>query len=418
MQTERLFHHDAYLRDFTARVVRLVENQGRRGVELDRTAFYATAGGQPHDTGRLAGLAVVDVTDEDGAIIHWLDGPAAAATVDAQAQPAFAEGEEVRGEVDWPRRFDHMQQHDGQHILSGAFWNLLKAETVSFHLGADAVTIDLDLPDLTAAQAAAVTDLANQIIFEDRPIFVHVVETADEASRFPLRKPPKVLTGVRIVEVQGFDYSACGGTHPRRTGEVGPIAIRRWERYKNGTRVEFLCGGRAVRDYQSQNGVGWELTRLLSVSLSELPQAVGRLQEQVTDLRRNWEKAHAIQLEAEAEGLWQAAPALAGGARLVTANLGDRPVDDMKSLAFGLAGHPRTVALLGSVAGDRGQLLFQRSADLAVDLNQVLKGVLPHVEGRGGGQPGSAQGGGPRREGLDPALAEAAGRVQSMLAES
>lgn len=403
MQTERLYHQDQYQTEFTARMVRVFTEGERWGVVLDRTAFYPTAGGQPHDTGVLGGHWVVDVTEQDDVIVHWLQL--------AGDTPAPYEGTTVTGQIDWPRRFDQMQQHSGQHILSGAFWKLLQAETVSFHMGTEASTIDLDTADLTPSQVQAVSDLANQVVWENRSVNVHWADTAEEASRLPLRKPSKVLTGVRVIEVDGFDFSACGGTHPKRSGEVGPIVVRRWERYKGGTRVDFLCGGRAVRDYQTQNALGWELTRLLSVGLSELPTAVTRLQELAAELRHNWEKARATLLEQEAEGAWQQGEPLAGEGRLVRLNLGERPVEEAKALAAGICRHPATVALLGTTATGRAQLLFQRSGDLPLDLHQLLKSVLPLLDGRGGGQPSIAQGGGPKVEALDGALDFAARAV-------
>ncbi len=210
----------------------------------------------------------------------------------------------------------------------------------------------------------------------------------------------------------GFDFSACGGTHPRSAGEVGVIVTRRWERYKGGSRVEFLCGGRALRDYEQQNAVGWELNRLLSVAVPELPQAVARLQEQAAETRRGWEKARTALLEREADALWRDGEPLAGEGRLVRLNLGDRPMEEAKALAGSLCRHPLTVALLGTVSGGRAQLLFQRSADLTFDLNQVLRSVLPLLDGRGGGQPSVAQGGGPKAEALDEALRAAAEDVR------
>lgn len=404
MNTERLFHEDAYQTAFTGRVRDQLQRQERWAVELDRTAFYATAGGQPFDTGRLGGYPVVEVTEEDERILHWLDL--------TLGGPPFTQGAEVQGEIDWPRRFDHMQQHSGQHILSGAFWRLLEAETVSFHMGQELSTIDLDAADLTAEDVARVTRLANLVLWENRPIRIHWADTAEEARHLPLRKPPKVLTGVRVVEVDGFDFSACGGTHPRSAGEVGVIVTRRWERYKGGSRVEFLCGGRALRDYEQQNAVGWELNRLLSVAVPELPQAVARLQEQAAETRRGWEKARTALLEREADALWRDGEPLAGEGRLVRLNLGDRPMEEAKALAGSLCRHPLTVALLGTVSGGRAQLLFQRSADLTFDLNQVLRSVLPLLDGRGGGQPSVAQGGGPKAEALDEALRAAAEDVR------
>jgi alanyl-tRNA synthetase len=229
MKTERLYYTDPTLLSFDARMVRV---DGER-VVLDRTAFYPTSGGQPFDTGRLGGARVIEVVDnEDGEVIHVLDR-------------AITE-ESVHGEVDAARRQDHMQQHTGQHLLSAVFVELFKYATVSFHLGEDLSTIDLATPSITEVQIVKAEERANALIFEDRPVNVSFRDK-DEVDGLGLRKQTKREGEIRLIEIAGVDLSACGGTHVRTTGEIGAITLRRAEKVKQGTRVEFACGHRAVR---------------------------------------------------------------------------------------------------------------------------------------------------------------------------
>jgi alanyl-tRNA synthetase len=281
MQTERLYFADPYLTRFSARVVARGERDGRPAVALDQSAFYPEGGGQPADTGSLGGVAVRDVQAEDGLVWHVLAAP--------------LEADSVQGEVDWARRFDHMQQHHGQHLLSAAFEQLYGLRTLSFHLGASAATIDLGAPALAAEQAAAAEDLANQVIWEDRPVLARFV-SAEELARLPLRKPPSVEGPIRVVSVPDFDHSACGGTHPRATGGVGVLHIRRWERRGDTTRVEFLCGGRALRDLRWKNAALGRLATAMSVGAEEVEAAVVRLRENEERARKLLEDADELGL--------------------------------------------------------------------------------------------------------------------------
>ncbi|MEP7190424.1 MAG: alanyl-tRNA editing protein, partial [Roseiflexaceae bacterium] len=210
MTTERLYFTDPYLTNFSARIVAREQREQHPAIALDQSAFYPQGGGQPADTGTLGGAVVLDVQVEDDVIWHTLDQELAA--------------DLVQGAIDWERRFDHMQQHHGQHLLSAAFERLAGLRTVSFHLGAASSTIDLAANDLTPAQASAAEDLTNQVIWEDRPVLARFV-TADELAQLSLRKPPSVAGPVRIVSVPDFDHSACGGTHPRATGGVGMLHL-------------------------------------------------------------------------------------------------------------------------------------------------------------------------------------------------
>ncbi len=282
MITECLYFVDAYLTRFSARVVARAERGGRPAVALDQSAFYPEGGGQPHDAGALNDVPVRDVQVEDGVVWHMLEHP--------------LEGDAVEGAIDWPRRFDHMQQHHGQHLLSAAFERLYGLRTISFHLGGASSTIDLAGAALTADQATAAEELANQVIWEDRPVLARFV-TAEELAALPLRKPPAVEGAIRVVSVPDFDHSACGGTHPRATGGVGLLHIRRWERRASSSsgqggsavRVEFLCGGRALRDLRWKNAAFGRLAAALSVGAEQVEAATARLREAEERARKRLE---------------------------------------------------------------------------------------------------------------------------------
>lgn len=246
--TDRLYYTDPFSREFDATVIGVESAQPPTvfvRVRLDRTCFYPTSGGQPFDMGTLDGSSVVDVVDEDEAgITHIVESRLGPVDPAAGPDPVLRIGDRVHGTIDWVRRFDHMQQHTGQHVLSAAIVRLFDVPTVSFHLGAEASTIDL-ARELTAREIAAAEEEANRIVWEDRPVTIRFV-SAEEASTLPLRKEPARTGVLRLIEVEHFDLSACGGTHVARTGQIGMIAITAWERFKGGHRLEFHCGGRAL----------------------------------------------------------------------------------------------------------------------------------------------------------------------------
>src|SRR5215813_15505359 len=239
MSTERLYYTDSGLLEFTASVIEVRETPDATHMILDRTAFYPTGGGQPNDTGSINGTEIIDVADgEAGTIIHIAHRTAGVSS-------NLLVGKTVECRIDAARRLDHMQQHSGQHILSQAFVQACGAETRSFHLGSQTSTIDIELQTPTIELMRAAEDIANSVVFEDRPMRVHIVNE-DEASRLPLRKESAVKGDIRVIEIENFDWSPCGGTHAARTGQIGLIAIRSFERAKKMTRVEFVCGGRAL----------------------------------------------------------------------------------------------------------------------------------------------------------------------------
>lgn len=333
MRTELLYYTAPYLRDFTARIVARREVDGRPAVALDRTAFYPTGGGQPHDTGVLASggveVAVLDVLAEDGVVWHGL--------------AAAMDGDEVRGAVDWDRRFDHMQQHTGQHVLSQAFVHRCEAETVAFHLGASYSTIDLNRADLTPTALADAEAAANAIVDAALPVTATFV-TPDELAALPLRKPPKVTEDIRIVQVQGFDWSACGGTHVANTAAIGQIKIVATERRGPELRVTFLCGRRARADYARLKALAQGLVARFTTAEDEILATVDRraaemdtLRKELADLERQW-------ADAEAAALWaEAAPVTGGRAVLLAVDYG---VERARRVAQALRAHSGAIVML------------------------------------------------------------------------
>ena len=401
MKTERLYYLDSYLKTFQARVVGRTTIEGRPAVVLDRTAFYPTSGGQPNDTGYLSGVPVVDVVDCGETIVHVLGG----------SPPAL---EAVAGQIDWPRRLDHMQQHTGQHILSQSLDRLVQAPTVSFHLADEYCTIDVARTPLSADEVRRVEELANQIVLEDRPVRVHLV-APDDLGRYALRKETSREDEVRVVEVEDFDFSACGGTHCDRTGRVGPVKVRRWERRGGETRIEFLCGWRALRDYGWKHDLVRSLAEGFRVRDRDVGGAVQRALDELASARDALEDLRERLRGYEvAELLESASPVPAGAAvaRLVVHSSGDRSPEELKRLAQRLTAVGDVVALLGLRVGDGVRLVFAQSPGLPFDMAALLKAASARLGGRGGGTRDLAQGGAPQVGGLDDALAEAADKLR------
>ncbi len=401
----RLYYTDAYLTHFVARVRERLTWEGHPAVVLDQTLFYPTSGGQPADRGVLSGTPVLDVIvrESDGAIIHVTAGE--------------IEQELLEGTIDWPRRFDHMQQHTGQHILSAAFERLLNADTVGFHLGTQVSTVDIARTRLEQEAAMAVEELANQIVWEDRAVVTRFV-ASDELMALPLRRQPTVAGPVRIVEIAGpvsspqerFDISPCGGTHVARTGEIGLIKITGLEYRGELTRVEFLCGRRAFNDYRARFEVTTRLANRLTVGYRELEQALERMQAEEKRLLHELRQARERLQVAEVREL--AGSAIALGPYRVISHIWEppgRPPEELRAIASELARHPGTIALLATV-GERTHLCFARAEGVDIDVVPLLRDSCERLEGKGGGRPHFAQGSAPVtesrrvREALDIAL--------------
>ncbi len=376
--THRLYYTDSSCLEFDARVVSCEVDDGRTLVVLDRTAFYPTSGGQPFDTGTLGDAHVIEVVDlEDGRIAHVVD----------QALPS---GQAVRGRVDASRRFDHMQQHTGQHILSAAFDTLHQARTVGFHLGAVVSSLDLDKPLSPEALASAEAE-ANRIVWQNRPVGIRTA-SEDEAAGLQLRKEPTRTGPLRIIEVEGFDRSACGGTHVVRTGEVGVIAIRSWEKLRGGLRIEFVCGGRALGEFRRLRDTVAGCIRYLSVAPEELPASIERLQQDNKNQQRTL-RGFQEQLAAH-----EAAALVTRGQRMGQAIVVVESPDGwdqagLKMLVAQAMTTPGVVMVLFT-PNEPHAMVIGRSAGTPVDAAALLKDLLARFGGKGGGKPDLAQGGG------------------------
>ena len=395
--TIRLFDDDPALFDFDAAVVGRADHEGRPAVILDRTAFYAESGGQPWDTGTLGEARVVAVVERADEILHVLDRPLAT--------------DRVHGRVDADRRRDHVQQHHGQHLLSRAFAETARAETVAFHLGTAVTTIDLDRL-VTPEQARTAERRANEVVWEARPVRVSMLRP-DEARAEGL-EPPEGVEAVRVVDAGGYDRQPCGGTHPRTTAEVGVVLVTSQERYKGGTRVSFVCGHRALALAARRGDVLDQLVGALSAPVDELPAAAQKLKDDLVAAERGAKALLARALDGDARRLLEEArrEAAASSPALVVASFDGWPPADLRALATRLVELGPCVALLGSRA-DRAHVVFAQSEGLPHDVPALLKAAVESLGGRGGGRGNVAQGGGERLDGLDEALAAAAASVRA-----
>lgn len=369
--TERLYYTDSYLREFDADVIDRSDDGTR--VSLDRTAFYPTSGGQPFDRGWMNDVPVVDVLDEGDRIVHLLGG-------------ALGSGR-ITGRIDWERRFDHMQQHTGQHLLSAVIAELFGYATVSVHFGEESSTVDLDTVSLTADQVVEAERRANAVVTENRPVHV-TFEDADAAAG--LRKSSERRGTLRIVTIDDLDRSACGGTHVRATGEIGPILIGRAERVKQLVRVEFLCGGRAVGRARRDHDLLARLSGLLTAAPHELPALV---ESQRAELKRA--TAERRDLDEQLAGyraakLYEATPQDARGRRVIVIREPRGSIDQLRMLGQAIAALPGAVFV--AAIGEPPTVLLATAADSGVDAGRVLKAALEGQGGRGGGSARVAQG--------------------------
>src|SRR5262252_228077 len=394
--TERLYYRDSHLLEFDGRVVDVTErDDGAIAVILDRTAFYPTGGGQPNDTGTLGQARVVDCIDaENEGVLHLIQGPTPEA------------GELVHGRIDALRRLDHMQQHTGQHILSAAFVKLFDAATRSFRVMEHECEIDVDLNDPTDEKIEQAVDLANQTIWANLPVEIREVSSAEAAS-LPLRKESAREGELRLIEIAGFDLTPCGGTHANATGEVGVIVARSWQRAKGLTRIQFMAGLRVVNDYRKASRTANAVAALFSAGRDDSPGMLSRLIEENKKLTRRVRELDMIACRVEAEDLIRSQEP-ADGVRIISRVFSDRDADSLKHLALALIAHPGVVALLGSREGDTARLLFARSTEVPGDMNALMREACAVIDGRGGGKPDMAQGGGTAAGRIDDAIDQAA----------
>jgi alanyl-tRNA synthetase len=381
--TERLYYSDSYLTEFRSRVVERSADGSK--LYLDRTAFYPTSGGQLFDTGSIDGVSVLDVVDEGERVAHILSGPVAS--------------EEVECRVNWPRRFDHMQQHSGQHLLSAVLAELFGIATLSVHFGDESSTIDVQAPSLSAAQVRAVERRANEAVWENRPLQVSFAENSEELG---LRKASERAGLLRIVSIEGLDRSACGGTHVRATGEIGPVLIRKLDKIRGVARVEFLCGLRAVEraraDFDALSGIA----QALSAPLDDAPALVAAQMEALKSADKERRRLENELGAAVGRELYDATPADAQGMRRAVKRLESGALDPFRAISQGFCARP--MAVFVGAAAQPPAILMATSQDSGLDAGKLLKAALSEVGGRGGGAPRLAQGSVPSKEALERAL--------------
>jgi alanyl-tRNA synthetase len=378
----KLYYEDPYIHTFSAKIEKVTtDERGRTYVVLNKTAFYPTGGGQPHDVGTLNGVYVVEVVEEDGEVRHYVERP-----IDEHA--------ECIGKIDWTRRFDHMQQHAGQHILSAAFDNTFGYKTVSFHLGEETCTIDLQIDQLHEEEAKKAEEIANQIILENRPIETKWV-TEDELSQYTLRKALAVTDNIRLVIIPDFDYNGCGGTHPRSTGEVSMIKILHWEKQKKNTiRITFVCGNRVRKQLHEKHQIIQDLTGLLNSPQHKITDAASVLLNRIKELEKKINELTAQLLEYEGKELLDQGE-LHGNEKIVKVIFQNRPMSVVQQLAKMITNNTEsTIVLFINETEDKLQFVCSRSMDVKRNMNQLVKQVLPLVNGKGGGSDHTAQGGG------------------------
>ena len=406
--TEHLYYHDSFLYEFDADVIGVTAVDSRPAVILDRTAFYPTSGGQVFDSGWIvpAGqesgkMRVAEVAEqEDGTILHFLE-----------AQPSIQRGNRIRGLIDADRRRDHMQQHSGQHVLSAAFVRALNMPTVSFHMRAESCSIDLDTKGLTAKQAETAEALANEVVTENRGVGIRFVTSA-EAKELGLRKlPPTERDELRLIDIRDFDLTACGGTHVTATGQIGCILLRKIEKVRQGWRVEFVCGKRAVgtarRDYTALA----ESAGLLSTHVWDVPEQVRKLQGESRALKKSAEHALAEIADLHA-GRILAETTDSGGRKIVIRVFPDRDLGFIKLLAQRLTRQSANVVALLGAGTDSPSLVFAQSPGQPFDMGGLMKEALAKLGGRGGGSKDMAQGGPAQVAGIEAELSQIAVRME------
>ena len=407
--TERIYYTQPDLLEFTAKLIDVKSDSKGPAIILDRTAFYPTSGGQIFDTGWLEDengngrLRIGEVEDRDGTIFHFVEVP----KKDELGLVLGAVNDTVRGVIDAPRRRDHMQQHTGQHVLSAVFIELFHMPTVSFHMGDESCTIDLDAPSLSPEQMVKAEMRANHVVVENRPVQIRFA-SRDEAQAMGIRKIPADVKGdLRLIDIEGIDLCACGGTHVARTGQIGPIQVRKAEKVKQGMRVEFVCGFRALRHARRDLETLRAAAEVFSAHIWEVPQQIQKAQEEVKAGRKREQKL----LEEVAE-LLAAQMVGEGGEKpaVVRQVFADRDVNFIKLLAQKMTRRAKVVALLGSSAG-QPSLVFAQTPGAGFDMGALMKQVLAESGGRGGGSKDLAQAGLPEGAKLEEILSSALAKL-------
>ncbi|MEW6457248.1 MAG: DHHA1 domain-containing protein [Acidobacteriota bacterium] len=384
--TEKLFWLNPYEKEFEAEILENLEINGKKALILNRTLFYPESGGQPSDKGWIDGIEVYDVKEEDSKIFHYVKD--------------FPRKKLIRGKIDWERRYDHMQQHTGQHILSESFIKLLNAETLSFHLGEEISTIEINLRKIDWEKVYEVENLSNSIIYENRKVKVYFIKRNEIGENIRLRKIPEDVENLRIVEIENFDFSACGGTHLKRTGEVGIIKVLKWEKIRDNFRFEFLCGKRALKDYYLKNKLLKEIADSFSVKDLEVKNAIERLKEELKSFRKKSEEIENRLIEYEAFDIEKE-----GEKGIIKKIFYNRDPKKIKYLALNLIKRGNYVVLFG-VKSEKVYVILACSENIPLDLREFTPKISQTIEGKGGGSRTLIEVAGPKRESLEELLDE------------
>lgn len=364
--TKRLYFDSPYQVEFKASVIGREMFEKKPALILDQTCFYPESGGQLADKGKINGVEVLDVLERETKILHIMQSE--------------VESDEVNGVIEWETRFDHMQQHSGQHILSQCFDTLFDSKTLSFHLGAKASTVEIDKRDITENEVEKVETLANEIVFQDEEICTYI--TPEEMiAKIPLRKPPQKTGHIRVVQISDFDYSACGGTHPNKTGEIGLIKILKWDRIRNNLRFEFVCGRRALLDYGFKNRIIREVAVKFNVGEGKLVGSIDKLIAELKDQRRRLRKTQEKILDIEAEEIKRNAKG-----DVIKEIFTGRPPEEMRFLALSIIRSGNYIVLFGTKVQDRVHLILACSESLGRDMRDLIPVVSPLIDGKGGGR--------------------------------
>lgn len=385
--TKRLYFDNPYQVEFKAKVIGREVYEKQPALILDETCFYPESGGQPADKGSINGVEVLDVLEKEAEILHILQSEVGA--------------DEVNGVIEWETRFDHMQQHSGQHILSQCFDTLFDAKTLSFHLGVKTSTVEIDLRDITEDGVEKIETLANEIVFQDEEICTYI--TPEEMiEEVPLRKPPQKTGHIRVVQISDFDYSACGGTHPNKTGEIGLIKILKWERIRNNLRFEFVCGRRALVDYGIKNRIIRDVAVKFNVGEGELVGSIDKTMAELKDVRRQMKKTQEKVLEIEAQEIMKDAEG-----EVIRKTFTGKAPDEVRILALTIIRSGNYTVLFGTRLQDRVHLVLASSEKRERDMRDLVPIVSPLIGGKGGGRPTLVEIAGSETENLEFALDKA-----------
>nr|WP_265182917.1 DHHA1 domain-containing protein [Bacillus gaemokensis] len=377
---KKLYYTDVYQQIFTAQVIKQDhDNEGKLYVTLTETAFYPTGGGQPHDTGTLNDAHVINVEEVNGEIRHFLSKE--------------LHTKEITGQIDWQRRFDHMQQHTAQHILSAAFWDHFNIPTIGFHLGKETVTIDLDTPDISIETATRALQIANQIVFENHPIHIQWMNL-EEAKQLPLRKEPTITENIRVVIIDNYDYNGCGGTHPKYTGEVGPLHIIGWDRNKGGIRLTFVAGWRALKVMGQHQQIMNDVSKQLNSKESDISTKVKQLLISQKENEKVLQTINEKLLFVEANELLQQSKEIHTGT-LISKVFTNRSMQEIAKLSTIITEQSENaITCFVTENEEKLQCVLTCGNAVTANMNTILKNVLPVIEGKGGGNQKSARGGG------------------------